>query len=31
VLPLELGDTVIADDVTEPELRSALAACGVKG
>jgi 3-dehydroquinate synthase len=29
VLPLELGDTVIADDVTEAELREALAGCGV--
>jgi 3-dehydroquinate synthase len=28
VLPLDLGDTVIADDVTEAELRGALAACG---
>ena len=31
VLPLDLGDTVIADDVTEAELRAALAACGVTG
>jgi 3-dehydroquinate synthase len=31
VLPLDLGDTVIADDVSEAELRSALAACGVTG
>jgi 3-dehydroquinate synthase len=30
VLPLELGDTVIADDVTEAELRTALADCGVR-
>jgi 3-dehydroquinate synthase len=30
VLPLDLGDTVIADDVTEGELRAALAACGVR-
>ena len=29
VLPLDLGETVIADDVTEPELRKALAASGV--
>jgi 3-dehydroquinate synthase len=29
VLPLDLGDTVIADDVSEAELRSALASCGV--
>ena len=28
VLPLELGETVIADDVTEAELRSA--DCGVQ-
>jgi 3-dehydroquinate synthase len=30
VLPLDLGDTVIADDVTEAELRAALAACGAE-
>ena len=30
VLPLDLGDTVIADDVTEAELRAALAGCGVR-
>ena len=30
VLPLDLGDTVIADDVSERELRAALGACGVK-
>jgi 3-dehydroquinate synthase len=30
VLPLDLGDTVIADDVTEHELRGALAACGLR-
>jgi 3-dehydroquinate synthase len=30
VLPLDLGDTVIADDVSDAELRSALAACGVR-
>jgi 3-dehydroquinate synthase len=30
VLPLELGDTVIADDVSEAELRGALADCGVR-
>jgi 3-dehydroquinate synthase len=30
VLPLELGDTVIADDVSEAELRAALAECGVR-
>lgn len=30
VLPLDLGDTVIADDVSEAELRAALAACGVR-
>ncbi len=29
VLPLALGETVIADDVTEPEIRAALADCGV--
>jgi len=29
VLPLDLGDTVVADDVSEAELRSALALCGV--
>jgi 3-dehydroquinate synthase len=31
VLPLDLGETVIADDVTEAELRAALAACGLNG
>jgi 3-dehydroquinate synthase len=30
VLPLGLGDTVIADDVSERELRDALAECGVR-
>jgi 3-dehydroquinate synthase len=30
VLPLDLGDTVIADDVSETELRAALAGCGVR-
>ena len=30
VLPLDLGDTVIADDVSEAELRAALAASGVQ-
>lgn len=30
VLPLDLGDTVIADDVTETELRAALADSGVR-
>lgn len=30
VLPLELGETVIADDVSEGELRTALAACGTR-
>ena len=30
VLPLDLGDTVIADDVSDAELRRALAACGVR-
>ena len=30
VLPLDLGDTVIADDVSEAELRDALAACGLR-
>jgi 3-dehydroquinate synthase len=29
VLPLDLGETVIADDVTPEELRAALRACGV--
>jgi 3-dehydroquinate synthase len=29
VLPAGLGDTVIADDVTEAEVRAALAAAGV--
>src|SRR4051794_18885712 len=29
VLPIELGDTVIADDVTEAEVRAALADCDV--
>ena len=28
--PLALGETVIADDVTEDELRAALPACGVR-
>jgi 3-dehydroquinate synthase len=30
VLPIALGETVIADDVTEAELREALAACGMR-
>lgn len=30
VLPLDLGETVIADDVTEDEVRRALAGCGVE-
>ena len=30
VLPLALGETVIADDVTEQEVREALADCGVE-
>jgi 3-dehydroquinate synthase len=30
VLPLALGETVIADDVTEAEVRAALADCGVR-
>ena len=30
VLPVALGETVIADDVTEDEVRRALAACGVR-
>jgi 3-dehydroquinate synthase len=30
VLPLGLGETVIADDVSEAEVRAALAACGVR-
>jgi 3-dehydroquinate synthase len=29
VLPIDLGETVIADDVTPPELREALRRCGV--
>ena len=29
VLPVTLGETVIADDVTEAEVRAALAGCGV--
>jgi 3-dehydroquinate synthase len=29
VLPLDLGDTAIVDDVSEMELRTALAACGM--
>jgi hypothetical protein len=29
VLPVELGDSVIADDVSEEEVEAALAACGV--
>jgi 3-dehydroquinate synthase len=29
VLPIELGETVIADDVTPDELQAALAACGI--
>jgi 3-dehydroquinate synthase len=31
VLPLALGETVIADDVTESEIRAALADCGIAG
>ena len=31
VLPVDLGETVIADDVTDAEVRDALAACGVDG
>lgn len=30
VLPLDLGETVIVDDVTEDEVRRALAGCGVE-
>jgi 3-dehydroquinate synthase len=30
VLPIELGETVIADDVTPGELHAALAACGIR-
>jgi 3-dehydroquinate synthase len=30
VLPVALGETVIADDVTDDEVRDALAACGVE-
>jgi 3-dehydroquinate synthase len=30
VLPIDLGETVIADDVTAGELRGALAACGIR-
>jgi 3-dehydroquinate synthase len=30
VLPIELGETVIADDVEPGELRAALAACGIR-
>jgi 3-dehydroquinate synthase len=29
VLPVTPGETVIVDDVTEDEVRSALAACGL--
>jgi 3-dehydroquinate synthase len=29
VLPIELGETVIADDVTPEELKAALRRCGV--
>ena len=29
VLPVDLGETVIADDVTPAELRAALARCGI--
>jgi 3-dehydroquinate synthase len=29
VLPLDLGDTVIADDVDDDEIRRALADCGI--
>ena len=29
MLPIELGETVIADDVTPGELRAALTACGI--
>ena len=29
VLPIDLGETVIADDVSPAELRAALAACGI--
>jgi 3-dehydroquinate synthase len=31
VLPVRFGETVIADDVDEDEVRAALAACGVRG
>ena len=31
VLPNGIGDTVIVDDVTEQELKSALAIIGVRG
>jgi hypothetical protein len=30
VLPIELGESVIADDVTPGELHAALAACGIR-
>jgi 3-dehydroquinate synthase len=30
VLPIDLGETVIADDVSPGELRAALAACGIR-
>ena len=30
MLPIDLGETVIADDVAPGELRSALAACGIR-
>ncbi len=30
MLPIDLGETVIADDVTPDELRAALAACGIE-
>jgi 3-dehydroquinate synthase len=30
VLPIGIGETLIADDVSEPELRDALAACGIE-
>ena len=30
VLPIDLGETVIADDVTPAELRAALRCCGIR-
>jgi 3-dehydroquinate synthase len=30
VLPIDLGETLIADDVTPEELRAALGRCGIR-